>query len=41
MKKLYQKWVHEKIDYMQKHSEYYKPEQVKRIQHIEEQLSEL
>ncbi|MEZ3471646.1 MAG: hypothetical protein K1W08_01185 [Lachnospiraceae bacterium] len=41
IKKLYQKWVHEKIDYMQKHSEYYKPEQVKRIQHIEEQLSEL
>lgn len=41
IKKLYQKWIHEKIDYMQKHSEYYKPEQVKRIQHIEEQLSEL
>lgn len=41
IKKLYQDWVCKKIEYMQKHSEYYKPEQIERIQNIENQLSYL
>lgn len=41
IKKMYQDGIRKKIEYMQKHSEYYKTEQINRIQNIENQFSEL
>lgn len=41
IRKLYRDGIHEKIEYMQKHSEYYKTEQIKRIQNIESELHDI